>query len=110
VTALPHGPLIDRERMRAMAEQYGDLITELIDIFAQTAPDALAALQRGRAAGDDDAMRAAAHSLKGACQNLGAGVMAELCRTIEADPAHADVDRLAELLEPTVAALRAAGR
>jgi HPt (histidine-containing phosphotransfer) domain-containing protein len=110
VTALPRGPLIDRERMLAMAEQYGDLISELIDIFAQTAPDGLAALRRGRDAGDDDAVRSAAHHLKGACQNVGAGAMADLCRAIEADAAHADVERLARLLEPTVAALRAVSR
>ena len=93
-----------------MAEQYGDLITELIDLFAQTAPGALAKLERGRDAGDADAIRAAAHNLKGACQNVGAGAMAELCRAIEADPPNADVDRLAELLDPTVAALRTVAR
>jgi hypothetical protein len=36
--------------------------------------------------------------------------MADLCRAIEADAAHADVERLARLLEPTVAALREVNR
>jgi PAS domain S-box-containing protein len=100
---------IDRGRMLEMRAQYGDLLGQLLDIFAATTPEALDELGRARDAGDPEAVRRAAHSLKGACQNVGATAMEQLCRDLEVDPGLAGtaVARLGELLEPTLAALRA---
>ncbi len=96
---------IDRDRMRSMRAQYGDLLEQLIAIFAATTPEALDALERAR---DADTIRRVAHSLKGACQNVGAIAMAQLCRELEGEPALAAtrVASLREALEPTLLALR----
>ncbi|MDX6724614.1 MAG: histidine phosphotransfer protein HptB [Solirubrobacteraceae bacterium] len=99
---------IDYERMRDMRAQYGDVLEQLIDIFAATTPDSIAELERARDAGDADAIRRAAHRFKGACQNVGAIAMAQLCRDLETEPALAatGVASLREALEPTLTALR----
>jgi HPt (histidine-containing phosphotransfer) domain-containing protein len=97
---------IDRDRMREMRAQYGELLEQLVEIFAATTPEALDELARAR---DADAIRRAAHTLKGACQNVGATEMEQVCRELERDPGSADtgIARLVALLEPTLAALRA---
>jgi HPt (histidine-containing phosphotransfer) domain-containing protein len=99
---------VDRARMLEMREQYGDLIAQLVDIFADTTPAALADLQSALERDDRETLRAVAHSLKGACQNVGALAMAELCRALEDDPAAAatHLPRLRAAVEPTLAALR----
>jgi HPt (histidine-containing phosphotransfer) domain-containing protein len=80
----------------------------MLYILYATTPDSLDEIERSREAGDPDAIRRAAHSLKGSCQNVGATAMATVCHELEADPAIADagVERLRELVEPTLAALR----
>ena len=104
----PKAEPVDRTRMLAMREQYGELIDQLVGIFAETTPDALAALDSARERDDAESIRGAAHSLKGACQNVGATVMTELCRALEANPASAatTLDARRAAFEPTLAALR----
>ena len=99
---------IERARMLELRDQYGDLLAQLIDIFADTTPDALAGLESALERDDREAIRGVAHSLKGACQNVGATAMAELCRALEADPASAAtyLPGLRDALEPTLAVLR----
>jgi len=89
-----------------MREQYGELIGQLIGIFADTTPDALAQLRDASERGDGETTRAVAHTLKGACQNVGATAMADLCRGLEADPAASGLERLQALFAPTLTALR----
>lgn len=65
-------------------EQGGDLVSELIAMFASTAPDALRRLRAAALGqGADDAERVA-HSLKGSAAMLGATGISRLARMIEA--------------------------
>ena len=104
------GDLVDRDRLRDLGAQYGDLMSELIEIFAATTPEVLGALQEAHAGGDPVAVRRAAHNLKGACQNVGATFMAGVSRAVENDPAVAgvgvEIDRLRVAFEPTLVCLR----
>ena len=60
-----------------------DLIRELIDIFAEDAPQRLADLRKGLAEGLAEDVSAAAHALKGGVANLGLARLAELARQAE---------------------------
>jgi two-component system, sensor histidine kinase and response regulator len=101
--------LVDSRRLRDLGDQYGDLMTELVEIFAQTTPEVLGALQTAHGLADPVTVRESAHSLKGACQNVGATFMASLSRAVENDPSAAgvDIDRLHKAFEPTLERLRA---
>ncbi|GID94169.1 hypothetical protein Adi01nite_35810 [Amorphoplanes digitatis] len=68
-----------------------DTVTNLITTFLDEAPGQLAELDLAVAAGDADAVRFAAHSLKGAASNLGAGAMASVCEILEASALHHDL-------------------
>ena len=65
----------------------GDLafVDELIDTYIDDATVQLEAMRAAAAAGDVDAMIRPAHSLKSSSANVGATVVAEACRTLEAD-------------------------
>jgi two-component system, sensor histidine kinase and response regulator len=76
--------LIDDARMRTFRDDYPDIVDQLLDLFLTSTPPLLDELRTALDAGDDDALRRAAHKLKGSCQNIGATFMATLCRSIEA--------------------------
>jgi two-component system sensor histidine kinase/response regulator len=100
--------LIDAARMRTFREQYPEIVDQLVDLFVQSTPSALEELRAAVGAGDGDAVRRAAHKLKGSCLNIGATFMATLCSGLEAgerDAAGALAD-LEAALEPTEAAIR----
>jgi signal transduction histidine kinase/DNA-binding response OmpR family regulator/HPt (histidine-containing phosphotransfer) domain-containing protein len=85
VDALPEP--IDRaalEGLRALqAEGEPDVVAEFIALFVEEAPPLLAAIRAGIMAGDADAVRRAAHSLKSGSANMGAHRMAALCAALE---------------------------
>lgn len=91
-----------------------DLLTELIDLFAENAPVTLTALRTAVAAGAaQDAVRQA-HTLAGSSLTLGATGIVSLARRMEAlgragslDALPALADEAEALLPPTIAALRA---
>ena len=94
--------------MLELRAQYSGLLEQLIDIFAETTPATLGELERAHDAGDADAIRRTAHGLKGASQNVGATAMADLCRSLETDPAVAStaLAGLRDAFEQTLEALR----
>ena len=96
--------------MRTFRDDYADIADQLVDLFLSSTPPLLDELRVAADGDDRDELRRAAHKLKGSCQNIGASLMATLCRSIEA--ADGDVTgRVAELgaaLEPTEIALRQA--
>jgi HPt (histidine-containing phosphotransfer) domain-containing protein len=97
-----------------VGEQGGDLVSELIALFASNTPESIRQLRDaagGRGAGDAERV---AHSLKGAASMLGATGIADLARAIEnlarggrTSEVGPLVDRIDALLEPTLAHLRA---
>jgi HPt (histidine-containing phosphotransfer) domain-containing protein len=101
--------LIDETRVSALGDQYGDLLSELVEIYATSTPDVFDALRVAVAREDAAGIREAAHNLKGASQNVGATWIADVSRSIESDPSRgaASIDRLLDAFEPTLARLRA---
>jgi HPt (histidine-containing phosphotransfer) domain-containing protein len=86
-------PVIDLPTFTALQEAAGaEFVVELVDTFLQEAPVMLAELRSAQAAGNADAFRRAAHSIKSNGHTFGATRLGELARDIElggliADPA-----------------------
>jgi two-component system, sensor histidine kinase and response regulator len=110
-TAEPASPgLIDAARVRVFRDDYPEVAGQLVDLFIDGTPPLLLELRAGVESGDAEAIRRAAHKLKGSCQNIGASAMAELARRVEAEAAAVEA-QLADLqgtFDATSAALREA--
>ena len=61
-----------------------DALKELVQSFLDEGPDLVNRLRRAVEADDADALRRAAHTLKGSANDFGALTLARLCREIEA--------------------------
>ena len=79
----PFDALLDDARMRVFRVDYPEIIDQLIELFVESTPPLLSELRAGAETGDEEAVRRAAHKLKGSCQNVGAGFMAKLAAKIE---------------------------
>jgi two-component system, sensor histidine kinase and response regulator len=106
--AEPGDGLVDDERMRVFRDDYPEIVDQLVDLFVDSTPPLLADLRR--AAGDEDAeaVRRAAHKLKGSCQNIGAARLAGLAAAVEHGESAPDADELERVFDATCDALRAA--
>ena len=89
---------------------YPEIIDQLIELFVESTPPLLSELRAGAETGDDEAVRRAAHKLKGSCRNIGAGFMAKLAADIERSSAAApaELDGLDRVFADTRDALRSA--
>ena len=77
-------PAIDLATFQALQETTGaDFVAELVDTFLAEAPAMLEDLHRQLAAGNADAFRRAAHSLKSNSHTFGALTLGELARGLE---------------------------
>ena len=77
----------------------------------ESTPPLLGELRAGAEGGDAEAVRRAAHKLKGSCQNIGAGFMAKLARRHRAGrarPGRPSSTALDRVFDDTRDALRAA--
>ncbi|MBN8629521.1 MAG: response regulator [Rhodobacterales bacterium] len=82
----PTGEL-DPKALAQLLEVIGgdrEALKELVRSFLEDGPDLVDRLRAAAAAGDADAMRRAAHTLKGSATDFGALGLAALCRDIEA--------------------------
>ena len=78
-------PHIDAEQLAELKEVLEDEFSVLIDTYLTDAQFRLQLIQNGINSHDYEAVRLAAHSLKGASANLGALLLAELCEKLEHD-------------------------
>ena len=77
-------PTIHRPTFTELQEAAGaEFVTELVDTFLQEAPTMLAELRNAQAAGEADAFRRAAHSLKSNSNTFGATRLGALARDLE---------------------------
>jgi HPt (histidine-containing phosphotransfer) domain-containing protein len=77
-------PIIDVATFTELQASAGeDFVGELIDTFFEEAPTMLAELRRASAAGEADAFRRAAHSLKSNANTFGALALGTLARELE---------------------------
>jgi HPt (histidine-containing phosphotransfer) domain-containing protein len=75
---------IDAATFRELQQAAGeDFVAELVATYLEEAPKMLASLRSALAAGDVDAFRRAAHSLKSNSLTFGAQGLAGLARTLE---------------------------
>jgi HPt (histidine-containing phosphotransfer) domain-containing protein len=96
--------------MRVFRVDYPEIIDQLIELFVESTPPLLGELRAGAETGDEEAVRRAAHKLKGSCQNVGAGFMAKLAANIErtCTARQFELDGLDRVFADTRDALRAA--
>jgi two-component system sensor histidine kinase/response regulator len=107
--------ILDRTAALERVEGDAELLQELVDLFLADAPERMADIRGALAARDAEALRKAAHSLKGAAANLSAVALASAAKRLEdagrmadfATAAHAcaalqeEIDRLQEALRAT---------
>jgi signal transduction histidine kinase/CheY-like chemotaxis protein/HPt (histidine-containing phosphotransfer) domain-containing protein len=85
--ALPDAPgpdVLDGEVLDDLRDLLGDDVDRLVAVFLDDTPRLLASFNAAAAAGDQDAMREAAHSLKSSSANLGALALSAEAKRIEA--------------------------
>jgi HPt (histidine-containing phosphotransfer) domain-containing protein len=72
------------ETIRALGgAQTPDLLEQIVRLYLEGAPELMASIRTGLAAANNDQVRVAAHSLKSSSANVGAAVLAELCKRLE---------------------------
>ena len=82
--ASPHIDLQVLEQMRTLRGNGGsNLVTRIIGVYLNDAPDRLRSMQEAVARGDAAGMGRTAHAFKSASANLGAKGLAELCLRME---------------------------
>ena len=82
-SSLPKSEPLDYAVFGKLREMLGSSIAEAIHPFLEDMPTYLAAMELAVAAGQSDQLRRAAHAIKGAAGNLGAGSLAALAKEIE---------------------------
>lgn len=107
--------VIDRAALQRLMDVIGgdpEDLQELLDEFEDSAPRTVAQMRDATAAGDLDALRIAAHTLKGNARDFGATALSGACTELEAecragtvrDP-QGQVEAIAEELDRARAAL-----
>jgi PAS domain S-box-containing protein len=105
------------DELRSIDASDPEFLPAVIALYLDDAPERIDALRRAIAARDDEATWRAAHAFKGACANVGARRLVELCAAIESDGRSGSSGRtplLFEMLESAfgeaAGALEQAGR
>lgn len=80
----------------------GSNLNWLIDLFLQELPNYLNELNTAVNHGDGDKLYLAAHKFKGACSNLGANGMVELCKRLETLGQAGEIQQAGNLLKNDV--------
>ncbi|WP_439134315.1 Hpt domain-containing protein [Pseudomaricurvus sp.] len=91
--------VIDTETIVMLKEVMGEDFQELVTTFLDDCQVRIPELCEQLAAGDADALRQTAHSLKGSSGNLGATTMSELCFHVETKAKQQQTEDLASTLE-----------
>jgi len=71
----------------------------LLDTFLVDSEERLRLLQAACQGGEAESLRQAAHSFKGSCSNMGASLLAELCREMEETARREQLDEAPALIE-----------
>ncbi len=109
IATLERPPLLDEDRLAMLAADLGDgVLAELVDVFHSDTQGYVDRILRSSTAADRSARVRAAHSLKGACLNVGASSLAALARRLESadeSEVHELIARLSAEHSRTLAAL-----
>lgn len=94
---------IDRAVIESLRELGGEdepgLVRELVELFFGDTPARIEALRGAVARDDFEEAQRIAHALKSSCGNLGATVLADLCRAIEDSCRRGSVDSVPSLVD-----------
>jgi HPt (histidine-containing phosphotransfer) domain-containing protein len=90
---------LDTAVLETLRDVMEDEYSLLLETFLLDSEERLRLLLETSASGDAQAMRLAAHSFKGSCSNMGAVLLACLCKELEELARRERLDISAELLE-----------
>ncbi|MCY1284551.1 Hpt domain protein [compost metagenome] len=90
---------LDHTVLLGLQEVMEDEYPLLLDTFLADSKERLGSLRLALRAGDAQALRLAAHSFKGSCSNMGAPVLAALCRQLEEIARREQLDEAPPVLE-----------
>ena len=99
---MTEGGTLDTRVLDELRESIGGdeaFFSELVDEFLADAPRQLQSLREAATAGDAEACRRAAHTLKGNGRTFGAEELAALCLEVETAAAAGDLDAVLPRLE-----------
>ena len=91
--------VLDAGRLESYRKRRPGFLERLIAAYLDEAPKHVTGIKVGIAAGDQDAVKIAAHTLKSSSANLGAIRLAELCQSIESAAVTNDRTTLADLAD-----------
>jgi len=112
--------LVDAARLADLAASFkgdggAEVVRSVVELYTAQAPERVAAVQAGVRDNDSEALRAAAHALRGSSASLGATAVEALCAQLEALAGGGDLtgagglaEELAATIPRTLSALRAA--
>lgn len=100
-------PMLDRAQLDDATDGDSELARELLAMLFETGANSLDQADRALARGDQDEVRRAIHSLKGAAATLGAARLAQACKRVEGLRPH-KLERGLEEVRAEFSALRAA--
>jgi len=90
--AIPKPVTFDEDALRERLSGDHELMTDVIRVFLEDLPKRLGAIKSAVTARDAEALRTAAHALKGAAGNLSAGGLFEAARVLERVGAESRLD------------------
>jgi HPt (histidine-containing phosphotransfer) domain-containing protein len=90
---------LDNAVLETLRDVMEDEYSLLLETFLLDSEERLRLLLATSLSGDAQAMRLAAHSFKGSCSNMGALLLASLCKELEELARRERLDATAEVLE-----------
>ncbi len=90
--------VLDTDVVRDLLDVMGDEFTDLVRVYLEDTPKAIAALEQAAARADTEGLIAPAHSLKSTSANLGALGLSELAKRLEHDARTGNLGNAAPLL------------
>lgn len=90
---------LDDAVLAALQDVMEDEYPVLLDTFLSDSDERLRSLQEAHKVADTQILRLAAHSFKGSCSNMGAPLLAELCKQLEEVARREQLAEVAGLIE-----------
>ncbi|MFQ6605846.1 MAG: Hpt domain-containing protein [Fidelibacterota bacterium] len=91
--------ILDIERLEKLKSIGGsELLSQMLNLYLENAPDRIAGITEGYAAGDFDRVKKSAHSLKSSSGNVGAMDFMIVCQDIETAAERGDREALESLM------------
>ena len=95
-------PTFDKQVLLARIDNDLELLHELLTLFIEDAPQQLARIRTASESGDTTTLHRAAHSLKGACANIGAMALRSIAAELEIAAKSGQQEKISPLLSGVV--------